>query len=150
MLFFPGCALGLTMKDAHSFNNSPFLSHFFENCFTFWLCYEVGSKWFFKKLLFLICSFAFCLSVFLSTNVNLLPLPCVLRRNSLYVLFVLSFHLFSACFSALLILLLYFFRKVALNISCFVLDKNISTSRIYILGQPYYFDFSLLVVLFHR
>ena len=28
VLFFAGPALGLTMKDAHSFDNSPFLTHF--------------------------------------------------------------------------------------------------------------------------
>ena len=29
VLFFPACALRLTMKDVHSFDNSSFLTHFF-------------------------------------------------------------------------------------------------------------------------
>ena len=118
------------MKDAHSFDNSPFLIYFFENCFTFWICNEGGSKWIFLKLLFLICSLALSLLVFLSTKINLFSLSWILRRNPLPFLFRLSLHLFSACFSALLILLLYFFGKVSLSMSCSILDNNVSTSEI--------------------
>ena len=63
VLFFSGRALGLTMKDLHSFGNSYFLTHFFENYFTFQICYEVGSKSFLLKLLLLICSSVFPLPI---------------------------------------------------------------------------------------
>ena len=35
VLFFSGYALGLNMKDAYSFNNSPFLMLFFKKLFHF-------------------------------------------------------------------------------------------------------------------
>ena len=35
VLFFSGYALGLNMKDAYSFNNSPFLTDFFKKLFHF-------------------------------------------------------------------------------------------------------------------
>ena len=108
-----------------------FLCFSLKNCFTFWICDEVGSKWILLKLVFLSYLFAFFLSVFLSTNINLLPLSWILRINSLSALFMLALHLFSACVSALLIVLLYFFRKVSLNISCSILDKNLSTLGIF-------------------
>ena len=135
------------MKDSDSFDNSPLLTHFSENYFTFWICDEVGSKLTLLKLLFLICSSAFSWSVFLSTNINQLPFSGILRINSLSVLFILSFHLFSACFLALLILLLYFFRILLLNISCSFLERDVSTSWILHFGSTFLL---WLMVLFHR
>ena len=147
MLFFPDCALGLSMKDSDSFDNSPLLTHFSENYFSFWIREEVGSKLTLLKLLFLICSFAFSWSVFLSTNISQLPLSGILRINSLSVLFILSFHLFSVCFLALLILLLYFFRILLLNISCSFLERDVSNLWIWHFGSTFLL---WLMVLFHR
>ena len=66
---------------------------------------------------------------FLITYISLLLLSWVLRINWLLAL-ILYLHLLSACFSNLLIFLLYFFRKVLLKTSCWILDENVSTSGI--------------------
>ena len=131
VLFFWGYALGLNMKDAYSFNNSPFLTDFFKKLFHFlnmwWSWIKMNS---FKISLFklLVCFFfiRFLINKYKSVTFILNS------KNKFFIaLFMLALHLFSACVSALLIVLLYFFRKVSLNISCSILDKNLSTLGIF-------------------
>ena len=101
------------------FSITPLFLPILFNCFIFWICDESGSIWILLKLLFLICSFTFSLFVFLWTNINQLPLSWILRINSLYVLFILSLHLFSACFSLVkcswIYLVLFFIRMFLLQ-----------------------------------
>ena len=108
-----------------------FLRISLKNCFTFWICDEVGSKWILLKLVFLSYFFAFFFIRFLINKYKSVTFILNSKNKFFIALFMLALHLFSACVSALLIVLLYFFRKVSLNISCSILDKNLSTLGVF-------------------